>query len=151
MFQLVAAPAHELFRRIEGEKVAGLDAVAGFVGGLAVDANQAGQDEAFGLFPAVAQGAFDEGLIQTGHGHWLAKVRPKPVGKQCGLAEDDGALLPGDSMVPHGLLKGGIARVPFIRPVPPDSSKQKRCKSAHPAVASSLRWQALPASTSANL
>ena len=57
------AAADEFFRRIHGEDVGGADAIAGFAGGLAVHADGAGEDEAFGLFAAGAEGAFDESLI----------------------------------------------------------------------------------------
>jgi hypothetical protein len=62
--------------------VGGLDVVAGFTGGVAVDANLAGEDEALGAFAAVAQVALNEGLIQTGLGHGRAKIRSKRPGKQ---------------------------------------------------------------------
>lgn len=67
VFELVAAAADKFLRRVHGDVVGGLDAVTGFFSGMAVDANGTGEDEALGLFAAVAEGALDEGLIQTGH------------------------------------------------------------------------------------
>src|ERR1039457_3211422 len=79
----MAAAADELLRRVQRDDVSGLDGVAGFVGGLAVDAHCAGEDEALGLLPTGGLGAFDEGLIQTGRCHWWPQLRAKPKRRQC--------------------------------------------------------------------
>jgi hypothetical protein len=68
VLKLVAAAADELLRRRHGNFIGGLDAVAGFAGGMTIDANCAGEDKALGLFAALAEGAFDEHLIEAGHG-----------------------------------------------------------------------------------
>ncbi len=75
VFQFVAAATDKFFRRVQREFVARLDAIAGFVRGLAVDADGPGEDESLGAFAAGAEGAFDEGLIHTGHGRKLPENR----------------------------------------------------------------------------
>ena len=49
---------------VHGDFIGGLDGVAGLFGGMAVDADGTGEDEALGLFAAVAEGALDERLVQ---------------------------------------------------------------------------------------
>ena len=74
VFELVAAARNEFLRRIHDDFIGGLDVVAGFFGGMAVDADDAGEDEALGAFAAVAECAFDEGLIESGHGNNLTEI-----------------------------------------------------------------------------
>ena len=72
VFEFVAAATDEFIHGIEREFVRRLDAVARLAGGLAVDANLPGENEALGFFTAVAQAAFDESLIEAGHGSVFA-------------------------------------------------------------------------------
>ena len=67
VFELVAAAADVFFAGVEGEGVVRLDGVAGFAGGLGVDADLAGEDGAFGAFAAFAEAAFDQCLIEASH------------------------------------------------------------------------------------
>ncbi len=76
MFQLVAAAADKFFRRVEREFVAGLDMVAGFVRGLAVDADLTGENEPLGAFAAFTKAGFNESLIKSGHPAKLPENRP---------------------------------------------------------------------------
>ena len=68
VFELVAAAADKFFRHGHGDFIRRFDGVAGLAGRMAVDTDLAGENEALGLFAAFAKGAFDEDLIQTGHG-----------------------------------------------------------------------------------
>jgi hypothetical protein len=68
VFEFVAAAADVFFGGVERERVVGFYGVAGFARGLGVDADLAGDDGAFGAFAAFAQAAFNQGLIQSGHG-----------------------------------------------------------------------------------
>src|ERR1035437_4018666 len=79
VFELVAAAADVFFRRDQNNFVRGPDGVAGLACGTAVDADLASKDGAFGAFAAVAEGAFDERLIKSGHGK---QVAGKPVIRQ---------------------------------------------------------------------
>jgi hypothetical protein len=67
VFQLVSAAADVFFTRVEGDLVAGFDGIAGFVGGLAVDADLSGEDGAFGAFTAFAKAAFNQRLVEASH------------------------------------------------------------------------------------
>src|SRR5207237_9685724 len=67
VFQLVAAAADVFIPGLEFDPVVRADRVAGFVGGVPVDFDEAGQDGALGLFPAFAQTAFNESVIEAGH------------------------------------------------------------------------------------
>jgi hypothetical protein len=67
VFQLVAAAADIFIARIEGKTVIGLDGIAGFAGGLGVDADLSGEDGAFGAFAAFAKAAFNQGLVKASH------------------------------------------------------------------------------------
>ena len=79
VFEFVAAAADVFFRRDQNNFVRGPDGVAGLAGGMAVDADLAGEDGAFGAFAAVAEAAFNERLIKSGHGK---QVAGKPVIRQ---------------------------------------------------------------------
>jgi hypothetical protein len=68
MFQLVAAAADVFFAGVESDLVTGFDGIAGFVGGLGVDADLAGEDGAFGAFAAFAKAAFNQRLVEASHG-----------------------------------------------------------------------------------
>jgi hypothetical protein len=63
----VAAAADVFIAGIEGELVVGLDRIAGFAGGLGIDADLSGEDGAFGAFAAFAKAAFNQGLIKASH------------------------------------------------------------------------------------
>src|SRR5882672_6825426 len=65
MLQLVAATADEFVGTEQFDDVGLPDGVAGFFGGVAIDANLSGHDGAFGLFTALAKATFDQNLIQT--------------------------------------------------------------------------------------
>lgn len=67
VFEFVAAATDEFIAGLQNNFVRWLDRVAWFFGGMAIDANLAGENEALGFFAAVAKAAFDEGLIETGH------------------------------------------------------------------------------------
>jgi hypothetical protein len=67
MFQLVAAAANVFFAGVEGKLVAGFDGIAGFVGGLGVDADLPGEYGAFGAFTAFAKAAFNQRLVEASH------------------------------------------------------------------------------------
>ena len=67
VFEFVAAAADVFFPGFEFDAVVGLDDVARFARGLAVDSYEAGHDGAFGFFTGFAQAAFDESLIEAGH------------------------------------------------------------------------------------
>lgn len=78
MFQFVATARNEFFRRVHSDFIGGFDIVAGFFGGMPVDADLSGKNQALGAFAAVAEGALDERLVQSGHGQNrvpLAKTR----------------------------------------------------------------------------
>src|SRR5258706_16027514 len=81
VFEFVAAPADEFLRRVQGQGVAGFDGVAGLARGLGVDADLSGEDGAFGLFTAVAQAAFHQGLVEANH---AARVTARRAGVTCG-------------------------------------------------------------------
>ena len=68
VFEFVAAAADVFFAGLEREGVIGFDRVTGFKGGLGVDADLAGEDGAFGFFAAFAKAAFNQRLIEAGHG-----------------------------------------------------------------------------------
>jgi hypothetical protein len=67
MFQLVAAAADVFIAGTEGKLVIGLDGIAGFVGGLGVDADLSGKNGAFGALAAFAKAAFNQGLVEASH------------------------------------------------------------------------------------
>ena len=58
---------------------AGLTGVAGFAGGLAVDADLPGEDEALGFFAAFAKAACHQRLVETNHA-----LNRKPAGFRTG-------------------------------------------------------------------
>ncbi len=66
MFQLVASAAHIALWNGQFQRVVRAHGIAGFARRLFVDADLAGEDGAFGLFPACTQAASDQGLIQAG-------------------------------------------------------------------------------------
>ena len=74
VFELVAAARNEFFRRIHNDFIGGFDGVAGFFRRMAVDSDDAGEDEALGFFAAVAECAFDERLIESRHGQNLVPL-----------------------------------------------------------------------------
>ncbi len=65
VFQLVTAAADEAFGGVEADGVLGAEAASGFIGGVSVDANGAGEDEALGFFPGLAESEVDEGLVES--------------------------------------------------------------------------------------
>ena len=65
LFQFVAAAADVFIAGIEGKTVIGLDGIAGFAGGLGVDADLTGEDGAFGAFAAFTKAAFNQGLVKA--------------------------------------------------------------------------------------
>jgi hypothetical protein len=67
VFQLVAAAADVFFAGVQREGVIRLDGVAGFAGGLGVDADLSGEDGAFGAFAAFAKAAFNQRLVEANH------------------------------------------------------------------------------------
>jgi hypothetical protein len=67
VFQLVAAAADVFFAGIEGKLVIGLDGIAGFAGGLGVDADLSGKNGAFGAFAAFTKAAFNQSLVEASH------------------------------------------------------------------------------------
>jgi hypothetical protein len=67
VFQLVAAAADVFFVRVQGDLVIGFDGVAGFVRGLGVDADLAGDNGAFGAFAAFTKAAVNQSLIEASH------------------------------------------------------------------------------------
>jgi hypothetical protein len=67
VFQLVAAAADVFLVRVQGKPVIGLDGVAGFVGGLGVDADLSGNNGAFGTFAAFTKAAFNQCLVEASH------------------------------------------------------------------------------------
>jgi hypothetical protein len=67
VFELLAAATDEFLGCIEGNLVPGADVVAGFFGGLAIDANPAGEDESLGFFATLAQALFNKSLIEASH------------------------------------------------------------------------------------
>ena len=77
VFEFVAAAADVFFAGVEREGVIGPDRVAGFAGGPGVDADLAGEDGAFGLFAAFAKAAFNQRLIEAGHGIDRRKLSSK--------------------------------------------------------------------------
>ena len=68
VLEFVSAAADKFFRRVHGDFIGGLDVIAGLFRGMAVDADLPGKNQAFGAFAAVAEGALDERLVQSGHG-----------------------------------------------------------------------------------
>jgi hypothetical protein len=67
LFQLVAATADVFIAGIEGNLVVGLDGIAGFAGGLGIDADLSGNNGAFGAFAAFAKAAFNQSLVKASH------------------------------------------------------------------------------------
>jgi hypothetical protein len=67
VFQLVAAATDVFIAGIEGKLVTGFDGIAGFAGGLGVDADLSGQNGAFGALAAFAKAAFNQGLVKASH------------------------------------------------------------------------------------
>jgi len=60
VFQFKAAATDIFFAGFQCKDVVGLDGVAGFLGGLAVDADLAGEDGAFGFFAAFTKPALHQ-------------------------------------------------------------------------------------------
>jgi hypothetical protein len=67
VFQFVAAAADVFVAGLEDKLVIRLDGIAGFAGGLGVDADLSGEDGAFGAFATFAKAAFNQGLIKASH------------------------------------------------------------------------------------
>jgi hypothetical protein len=67
LFQLVSAAAYIFIAGIQGKTVIGFDGIAGFAGGLVVDADLSGENGAFGAFTAFAKAAFNQGLVKASH------------------------------------------------------------------------------------
>jgi hypothetical protein len=67
VFQFVAAAADVFFVRVQSEPIIGFDGVAGFVRGLGVDADLAGNNGAFGAFAAFTKAAFNQCLVEASH------------------------------------------------------------------------------------
>ena len=72
VFQFVAAAADVFIADIEGKLVIGFDGIAGFVGGLGVDADLSGENGAFGAFAAFTKAAFNQCLVEANH----VKIKP---------------------------------------------------------------------------
>ena len=70
MFELMAAAADIFFSGFELDLVVRPDLIARFARRLPVDGHQTGHDSALGLFPTLAQTAFHESLVKTGHIEW---------------------------------------------------------------------------------
>jgi hypothetical protein len=75
VFQFVAAATHKFFYSIERDFVGWLYGVAGFLGGMTVDAHLAGNDEPLGALATIAQRAFDESLIETEHADKMTEIQ----------------------------------------------------------------------------
>jgi hypothetical protein len=78
VFQFVAAAADVFLVRVQGEPVIGFDGVTGFVGGLGVDADLSGKNNAFGTFAAFTKAAFNQCLVEASHVEANLILPPRP-------------------------------------------------------------------------
>jgi hypothetical protein len=74
VFEFMPTATDEAFGGVERDVVVRVGGASGLVGGEAVDADGAGEDEALGFFPAFGEAEVNEGLVEAPGGGWWARV-----------------------------------------------------------------------------
>ena len=75
VFELVTAATHKFLWHIHGKVVSRFGVVTGLARGMAVHTDFPSEDEPLGLLATVAQAAFHEGLIKSGHENFTSGKR----------------------------------------------------------------------------